>query len=72
MIEGDLVVHEVELAAPLEEVFQMFVDPAQLIRWIGRAAELEPRPGGRFRFEIEPGSTARANTWSSTRHMPSR
>ncbi len=55
MIEGDLVVHEVELAAPLEEVFQMFVDPAQLIRWIGRAAELEPRPGGRFRFEIEPG-----------------
>jgi len=55
MIEGELVVHEVELAAPPEEVFQMFVDPVQLVRWIGRAAELEPRPGGRFRFEIEPG-----------------
>lgn len=55
MIEGELVVHEVELAAPPEEVFQMFVDPVRLVRWIGRAAELEPRPGGRFRFEIEPG-----------------
>ena len=55
MIDGDLVVHEVELSAPPEEVFQMFVDPARLTRWIGRAAELEPRPGGRFRFEIEPG-----------------
>ena len=55
MIEGELVVHEVELAAPPEEVFQMFVDPSRLVRWIGRAAELEPRPGGRFRFEIEQG-----------------
>ena len=55
MIDGDLVVHEVELSAPPEEVFQMFVDPARLIRWIGRAAELEPRAGGSFRFEIEPG-----------------
>lgn len=55
MIEGELVVHEVELAAPPEEVFQMFVDPVRLVRWIGRSAELEPRAGGRFRFEIEPG-----------------
>lgn len=55
MIEGDAVVHEVELAASPEEVFEMFVDPARLIRWLGLAAELEPRPGGRFRFEIEPG-----------------
>ena len=55
MIEGDAVVHEVELAASPDEVFQMFVDPAALIRWIGIAADVEPRPGGRFRFEIQPG-----------------
>jgi uncharacterized protein YndB with AHSA1/START domain len=33
----------------------MFVDPVRLVRWIGISAELEPRPGGRFRFEIQPG-----------------
>jgi len=55
VIEGDAVVHEVELAASPDEVFKMFVDPAALIRWIGVAAEVEPRPGGRFRFEIQPG-----------------
>ena len=55
MIEGDAVVHEVELAAPPDEVFQMFIDPTRLIRWIGITAELEPRPGGQFRFEIQPG-----------------
>ncbi len=55
MIEGEQVVHEVDLAASPDEVFQMFVDPAKLVRWIGITAELEPRPGGRFRFEIQPG-----------------
>ncbi len=55
MIEGDAVVHELVVPAPPEEVFEMFVDPALLVRWIGISADLEPRPGGRFRFEIVPG-----------------
>ncbi|MGI8799632.1 MAG: SRPBCC family protein [Pseudonocardia sp.] len=55
MIDGVVVVHELVLAAPRSAVFAMFVDPAQLVRWIGMSAELEPRPGGRFRFEISPG-----------------
>ena len=55
MIDGDAVLHELELPASPDEVFQMFVDPAKLVRWIGITAELEPRPGGRFRFEIQPG-----------------
>lgn len=33
----------------------MFVDPVQLVRWIGISAELDPQPGGRFRFEVMPG-----------------
>jgi uncharacterized protein YndB with AHSA1/START domain len=51
---GD-VVSEVVVAAPIEEVFAHFVDPARLVRWIGISALLDPRPGGVFRFEIEPG-----------------
>ena len=33
----------------------MFTDPRQLVRWIGISADLQPRPGGRFRFEVVPG-----------------
>ncbi len=55
MIEGDAVVHEVRLPVTPEKAFEMFVDPARLVRWIGISAELEPRPGGRFRVEVMPG-----------------
>jgi uncharacterized protein YndB with AHSA1/START domain len=55
VIEGDRVVHELVLPASRDAVFDMFVDPSQLVRWIGLSAELDPRPGGRFRFEIAPG-----------------
>ena len=55
MIEGDAVIHEVRLPVTPNEAFEMFVDPARLVRWIGISAELEPHPGGRFRFEVMPG-----------------
>ncbi|HEX5696013.1 MAG TPA: SRPBCC domain-containing protein [Acidimicrobiia bacterium] len=55
MIEDTTVVHELVLPAPPEAVFAMFVEPEQLVRWIGISADLEPRPGGRFRFEVMPG-----------------
>ncbi len=55
MIEGDEVIHEVRLPVAPDEAFEMFVDPARLVRWIGISAELEPQPGGRFRFEVMPG-----------------
>ena len=55
MIDGDQVVHELVLPAPAEQVFDMFTDPRQLVRWIGISADLQPRPGGRFRFEVTPG-----------------
>jgi uncharacterized protein YndB with AHSA1/START domain len=55
VIDGDEVVHELVLPAPVEQVFEMFTDPRQLVRWIGISAELQPRPGGRFRFEVMPG-----------------
>jgi uncharacterized protein YndB with AHSA1/START domain len=55
VIEGDAVVHEVLLPAPREAVFDMFVVPERLVLWLGISADLEPRPGGRFRFEVVPG-----------------
>jgi len=55
VIDGDAVIHEIVLPATVEQVFDMFTDPRQLSRWIGISADLEPRPGGRFRFEVMPG-----------------
>ena len=55
MIDGDAVIHEVTLPVPVEQVFEMFTDPRQLVRWIGISADLEPCPGGRFRFEVVAG-----------------
>ncbi len=46
---------EVEIRAPAALVFSMFTDPKLLAKWIGIGAELEPVPGGRFRFELLPG-----------------
>lgn len=55
MIDGDAVIRELVLPAPAERVFDMFTDPREQIRWIGISADLQPRPGGRFRFEVTPG-----------------
>lgn len=46
------VVVERDIAAPPEVVFEMFTDPELLIRWLGDSAELEPFPGGLFRFTL--------------------
>ena len=54
---------EVLVAAPPEEVFSWFVRPELLVRWIGIDAELDPRPGGRFRFEVTDGQ------WCSGRYL---
>ena len=53
--DGDAVTCEVVVPAPPDEVFRYFVEPALLVRWIGISASLEPRPGGRFRFEVADG-----------------
>jgi len=59
----DAVTCEAVVPAPPEEVFRWFVRPELLIRWIGIDAQLEPRPGGLFRFEIAEGE------WCSGRYL---
>jgi len=41
----------VRIAARPETVFDFWVDPTKLVRWMGKIATLEPRPGGTFRVD---------------------
>ena len=53
--DDDAVVAEISVCAPAAVVYELFTEPAALVRWIGVRALLEPRPGGVFRFELLPG-----------------
>jgi uncharacterized protein YndB with AHSA1/START domain len=46
-------VAEIAIEAPPHVVFQYFVEPAKLMRWMGEKAELDPRPGGVFAVDIQ-------------------
>jgi uncharacterized protein YndB with AHSA1/START domain len=54
-MDDEPVVSEIAVRASADAVYAMFTDPAQLVRWIGIRALLEPRPGGQFRFELMEG-----------------
>lgn len=49
---------ELHIDAAPATVFAHLTDPDRLVRWLGARAELDPRPGGRFRVEIGDGITA--------------
>ena len=55
---GAAVEVETRIAASPETVFDFFTDPDKLIQWMGRSAELDPRPGGAFRCDINGRSVA--------------
>ena len=48
----DIVEREIQIAAPPATVFQYFVDPERLARWIGQALAVDVRPGGEMRVLI--------------------
>jgi uncharacterized protein YndB with AHSA1/START domain len=43
---------EVRIDASPETVFDFFTDPDKMVQWMGRSHELDPRPGGVFRCDI--------------------
>jgi len=53
---------ELHIAARPETVFRFFVDPERMVRWMGRTAELDPTPGGRFRIDYN-GSDIAVESW---------
>lgn len=46
---------ELDIEAPAATVFQLFTEPDGLTRWMVREAEVDLRPGGRFRWVYENG-----------------
>ena len=60
---------EVRIQAPPETVFEFFVDPEKMTRWKGTEAELDPRPGGRYRVGGIAGGRDRG--WRIRRDRPS-
>jgi uncharacterized protein YndB with AHSA1/START domain len=50
---------ELEIAANPETVWALLTDPAEAVRWMGRTAEFDLRPGGAYRVEVLPGNVAR-------------
>lgn len=49
---------ERRIAASPEEVFAYLTDPEKYARWMGQRAELDPRPGGRYRVRMGPDAVA--------------
>jgi uncharacterized protein YndB with AHSA1/START domain len=41
------------IEAPPEVVFAYLTDSQRFIRWMGVGAELDPRPGGRYRIDVD-------------------
>jgi uncharacterized protein YndB with AHSA1/START domain len=54
-----VVEREIRIAARPETVFDFFVDPEKMVQWKGRKAELDARPGGVYRVEINDEAIAR-------------
>jgi uncharacterized protein YndB with AHSA1/START domain len=50
---------EVRIRARPETIFPFFTDPALMVQWMGRRAEVEPVPGGVYRVDIQDGRVAR-------------
>jgi len=55
---GELVV-EARVEAPPEVVFSFFTEPEKYRRWKGQEAELDPRPGGRYRVRMDEANVVR-------------
>ena len=54
--DQDVIVTEIEIAVPVERVFQALIDPRQVLQWWGQSGiyrctqfEADVRPGGRWR-----------------------
>jgi uncharacterized protein YndB with AHSA1/START domain len=49
----ELIEVEQRIAAPASTVFSYLTDPAKFVQWMGREAQIDPRPGGAFRLDVD-------------------
>jgi uncharacterized protein YndB with AHSA1/START domain len=52
--ETKLIERAIRIEAEPEMVFPYFTDPEKMLRWMGVAATLDPRPGGVFHLNTTP------------------
>lgn len=57
--ETEAVEVAVRVKASPQTLWGLLTKPEQMVRWQGRSAELDPRPGGAFRVEINDQAVAR-------------
>lgn len=50
--DPEAVEREIRIDAPREVVFSYLSDPTRMHEWIGRAVEIDPRPGGVLRIDV--------------------
>ena len=50
--ESTILRRQIRIAARPETVFPFFTDPEKMVRWGGLEAELDPRPGGTYRVNM--------------------
>ncbi|MEP6753566.1 MAG: SRPBCC family protein [Candidatus Dormiibacterota bacterium] len=54
LIEGEAAVEVIQsIAASPATVFAYFTDPQKFATWMGVGVELDPRPGGRYRIDVD-------------------
>jgi uncharacterized protein YndB with AHSA1/START domain len=56
--EVTAVERELAIAASPETVWEFLVDPDKAVRWMGKSAKFDLRPGGIYRVEVIPGNVA--------------
>lgn len=58
---GEAVEREVHVAARPETIFPFLTDATKMLRWMGIAVELDPRPGGVYLVRINSQNVARGH-----------
>lgn len=57
--DGNAVAREIRVRARPETIFPFFTDPELMVRWMGTSVEVEPRPGGLYRVDVDGSHIAR-------------
>src|SRR5260370_11161304 len=56
----DVIERVIDIQASPETVFGLLTDPTEYVKWKGRLADLDPRPGGRFHVTINDSKVSGA------------